>query len=367
MRLTVLAHIYFILISFQDIKGEKPSKCMSLCPNNGGRQMLLVAIHTEVLARCWTVLQRKRWTPCLSHKPENPKLLTVKSGEEWQQYFPLDWRNRPRERREMGVDWWKWLECHSLGDRANSAAKWLHEWGLPSDIRPKYSSRWMEWPKMQYSAKFCLQPTYLSRFSFQQQYTQCMVWTKSNTNEWPEGIGYALKCENSCWQHVLSCMLYMCVDHDDGKFLMEWSMVLVRVLLESMVFNMFLQVNHCYRWFLAFYPLVLMVSPMGQRKMINHWSVLSVRRPSKPHGAAPPNPIALCLETPAPPLQTPSRCASKPQVRRASKPLGTKFETKIFKFRWFLGPSDQNELYHTPLLSKIWDLGNRKIFGGGSL
>jgi len=105
----------------------------------------------------------------------------------------------------------------------------------------------------------------------------------------------------------------------------------------------------------------------GQRKMINHWSVLSVRRPSKPHGAAPPNPIALCLETPAPPLQTPSRCASKPQVRRASKPLGTKFETKIFKFRWFLGPSDQNELYHTPLLSKIWDLGDRNFFGGGSL
>ena len=30
----MLAHFYFILISFQDIKGEKPSKCMSLCPNN---------------------------------------------------------------------------------------------------------------------------------------------------------------------------------------------------------------------------------------------------------------------------------------------------------------------------------------------
>ena len=66
----------------------------------------------------------------------------------------------------------------------------------------------------------------------------------------------------------------------------------------------------------------------------------------------------------APPLQTPLRCASKPQVRRASKPLGTKFQTKIFKFRWFLGPSD---LYHTPSLSKIWDLGDRKFFGGGSL
>ena len=32
---------------------------------------------------------------------------------------------------------------------------------------------------------------------------------------------------------------------------------------------------------------------------------------------------------------------------------GTNFETKIFKFMWFLGTSNQNELYHTPLLSKI--------------
>ena len=88
--------------------------------------------------------------------------------------------------------------------------------------------------------------------------------------------------------------------------------------------------------------------------------------PSKPHGAAPRNPIVLCLETPAPPLETPWCCASKPQVRRASKPLGTKFEAKIFKFRWFLGPSDQNEPYHTPLLSKIGDLGDRKFFGGDS-
>ena len=92
-----------------------------------------------------------------------------------------------------------------------------------------------------------------------------------------------------------------------------------------------------------------------------------LRRASKPHGAAPRNPIVLSLETPAPPLETPWCCASKPQVRRASKPLGTNFETKIFKFRWFLGPSDQNELYHTPLLSKIWDLGDRNFFGGGSL
>ena len=48
-------------------------------------------------------------------------------------------------------------------------------------------------------------------------------------------------------------------------------------------------------------------------------------------------------------------------MRRASKPLGANFETKIFKFQWFLGPSDQNELYHTPLLSKIWDLGDKNF------
>ena len=42
-------------------------------------------------------------------------------------------------------------------------------------------------------------------------------------------------------------------------------------------------------------------------------------------------------------------------------------ETKIFKFRWFLGPSEQNELYHTPILSKIWDLRDRIFFGGVSL
>ena len=36
-------------------------------------------------------------------------------------------------------------------------------------------------------------------------------------------------------------------------------------------------------------------------------------------------------------------------------------------FRWFLGLCDQNELYHTPLLYKIWDLGDRNFFGGGSL
>ena len=38
---------------------------------------------------------------------------------------------------------------------------------------------------------------------------------------------------------------------------------------------------------------------------------------------------------------------------------GENFETKFFKFRWLVDPFDQTELYHTPLLSKILDLGDR--------
>ena len=78
----------------------------------------------------------------------------------------------------------------------------------------------------------------------------------------------------------------------------------------------------------------------GQRSIALTEVFYQWRCPSKPLGAAPRNPLALPLETPAPPLKTPWRCASKPQVRRASKPLGTNFENKIFKFWWFLGPSN---------------------------
>ena len=61
---------------------------------------------------------------------------------------------------------------------------------------------------------------------------------------------------------------------------------------------------------------------------------------------------------PAMPPNT-SRRALKPHLCRASKPLGTESGTKIFKFRLFLGFSEQNEIYHTPLQSKIWDLNDR--------
>ena len=42
-----------------------------------------------------------------------------------------------------------------------------------------------------------------------------------------------------------------------------------------------------------------------------------------------------------------------PLAPGAPKPLRTNFETKTFKFRLFLGPPDQNELYRNPLLSNI--------------
>ena len=48
------------------------------------------------------------------------------------------------------------------------------------------------------------------------------------------------------------------------------------------------------------------------------------------------------------------------QRRRESRFLGTKWKPKLFEFWSFIDPSGQNQLYHTPLLSKIWDLNNGK-------
>ena len=45
---------------------------------------------------------------------------------------------------------------------------------------------------------------------------------------------------------------------------------------------------------------------------------------------------------------------------RESRSLGTKWKPKNVEFRPFIDPSGQNQLYHTPLLSKIWDLNNRQ-------
>ena len=56
-------------------------------------------------------------------------------------------------------------------------------------------------------------------------------------------------------------------------------------------------------------------------------------------------------------LEVPPHRHSRYHVRCHSRYLGKKSGTKMSKFRGFIDPSDQNELYHTPLLSKIWDLG----------
>ena len=51
-----------------------------------------------------------------------------------------------------------------------------------------------------------------------------------------------------------------------------------------------------------------------------------------------------------------------PIWRRESRSLGTKLKPQKIEFGAFIGPSGQNQLYHTPLLLKIKDLTkNKKI------
>ena len=68
--------------------------------------------------------------------------------------------------------------------------------------------------------------------------------------------------------------------------------------------------------------------------------------------------ISFCIYA----LNKPCFCASKPHVRRASKPEGINFKTKIIiMFWWFFCPADQNELYHTPSLYEIWGSQNKVL------
>ena len=55
-------------------------------------------------------------------------------------------------------------------------------------------------------------------------------------------------------------------------------------------------------------------------------------------------------------------CAASrgPLRRRESRSLGTKWKPKNVEFWPFKDSSGQNQLYHTPLLSKIWDLNDRE-------
>ena len=49
------------------------------------------------------------------------------------------------------------------------------------------------------------------------------------------------------------------------------------------------------------------------------------------------------------PLKVPLRRPWKSRMRWPLRSLGKNFKTKIFKFRWFLALSDQNELYRVPI------------------
>ena len=51
-------------------------------------------------------------------------------------------------------------------------------------------------------------------------------------------------------------------------------------------------------------------------------------------------------------------------LRRPSRSLGTKFETKIFKFRWFLGPSDQKQPIPHPITIQNMRFRRQKIYYG---
>ena len=59
-------------------------------------------------------------------------------------------------------------------------------------------------------------------------------------------------------------------------------------------------------------------------------------------------------------VQSSGAASRGPLWRRESRSLGTKWKPKNVEFWPFIDPSGQNQLYHTPLLSKIWDLNNGK-------
>ena len=66
--------------------------------------------------------------------------------------------------------------------------------------------------------------------------------------------------------------------------------------------------------------------------------------------------------SPAPRVKVPCAASRGPMWRCESRSLGTNLKPKKIEFWAFLGPSGQNQLYHTPLLFKIWDLTKNKKF-----
>ena len=127
--------------------------------------------------------------------------------------------------------------------------------------------------------------------------------------------------------------------HHCNKTFWEQLLILFPRYFSVICFTLFLQSFHCIRY---------------QNHDIQH-SYSLPQTHTLPRGLV----CAGCLEVRAGCLQVSSRVASRSHVRVTSRSQGKNFETKIFIFRCFFGPSDQNELYHTPLLSKIWGLGDR--------
>ena len=74
---------------------------------------------------------------------------------------------------------------------------------------------------------------------------------------------------------------------------------------------------------------------------------------------------ASCLEVRVGYLEVSSRVASRSHLRVASRFKGTNLKTKIVNSMCFFGPSDRNELYHTPFhyypKYEVWAIEN---FGG---
>ena len=62
----------------------------------------------------------------------------------------------------------------------------------------------------------------------------------------------------------------------------------------------------------------------------------------------------------APRVEVPCAASRGPLWRRESRSLGTKWKPKNVEFWAFIDPSGQNQLFTAPLLSKIWDLNDRK-------
>ena len=87
----------------------------------------------------------------------------------------------------------------------------------------------------------------------------------------------------------------------------------------------------------------------------HHW-----RRDTRSLGAAIRGPLAPRYEVPCAAIRGPLRRHTRSHVAPRYEVPGDKKKPKNLGFRAFIEPSDQNQLYHTSLLSKIWVLTENK-------